>query len=209
MLPLLVADDIGRWLSNAFFNPGNELSWSFSIALTIVLIGGENSNWWWNWANSALVVVSWAFWPNSNSDALLTFYPPSPDLSCTNPFVRWCLLFCWSLYVGSSIWLVSGIIHRPVCTSLLHRTIVFPWYWISHKISLISTWHPALHSFMTDTKEWNASPGTMSAVLPALSSWGKFHSTMWLERTISPFGIWQRNHQCYARDHLIQYRYRW
>ena len=44
MFPLIVADDIGRCLSNVFLNPRNELSWSVSIAFSMVVIRGENKD---------------------------------------------------------------------------------------------------------------------------------------------------------------------
>ena len=52
----------------------------------------------------------------------------------------------------------------------------------------MSTSHPALHNFTTDTSECDASPGTTCAVLAACGSSGRFNSAIWLELTISPFG---------------------
>ena len=105
MCPLIVADDIGRCFSNTFSSPGNELSWSFSIAFSMVVIGGENKDWWWYCANSALVVVSWAFWVDSNSDASLLFCPPSLDPGGYNLFIRVSLSLLthsyWSLCLHS------------------------------------------------------------------------------------------------------------
>ena len=88
---------------------------------------------------------------------------------------------------GNSIVFVSGIIQSPVRVHLLHLTIVLSLYLISQEMSLMSTSHPALHNFTTDTSECDASPGTTCAVLAACGSNGRFNLAIWLELTISPF----------------------
>ena len=53
--PLCVAVDGGRCLSSCSVNPGKEDNpLVFFNALRIVVVGGENSDWWWYCANSAL-----------------------------------------------------------------------------------------------------------------------------------------------------------
>ena len=50
------------------------------------------------------------------------------------------------------------------------------------------TLHPALHSFTTKTKEWEASPGTMWASLALGSSIGIAIFAVWVEWMVDPFG---------------------
>ena len=83
---------------------------------------------------------------------------------------------------------ISGIIHSPVCLHLLHCIGLFPLLCISHEISLICTLHPALHNFTTDTKEWEANPGTMWASLALGGSIGSAMFAVWLEWMVDPFG---------------------
>ena len=87
----------------------------------------------------------------------------------------------------------SGIIHSPVCVHFLHCIGLFPLLCISQEMSLIRTLHPALHSFTTDTKEWEAKPGTMWASLALGGSIGSAMFAVWLERMVDPFGslIWR------------------
>ena len=50
------------------------------------------------------------------------------------------------------------------------------------------TLHPALHSFTTETKEWEASPGTMWASLALGGSIGSAILAVWVEWMVDPFG---------------------
>ena len=50
------------------------------------------------------------------------------------------------------------------------------------------TLHPALHSFTTETKEWEASPGTMWASLALGGSIGSAIFAVWVELMVDPFG---------------------
>ena len=158
MCPLILTDDTGRYFSKVFSNPGKEPSWLFSIALVIVTTRGKNNDWWWYWSSSAWIVVSWKFCANSNSDASLAIpgFTTSLILWFDNIFpfsnVRWIPWLGVSLYVRSSILFASDTIHMPVRTSLLHCMIISPRYRISHKISLLSTSHPTLNSFTTDSE---------------------------------------------------------
>lgn len=86
----------------------------------------------------------------------------------------------------------SGIIHRPVCVHFLHCIFCLPLLIISQEISLIITLHPALHSFTTETKECEASPGTMWASLALGGSIGSAIFAVWLDWMVDPFGSFMR-----------------
>ena len=82
----------------------------------------------------------------------------------------------------------SGIIHKPVCVHFLHCIVGFPLLCISQDMSLITTLHPALQSFTTDTSECDASPGTMWASLALGGSCGSAIFAVWLDWMVDPFG---------------------
>ncbi len=63
-----------------------------------------------------------------------------------------------------------GIIHRPVHMHLLPHRIVLPQCMIVHSFFVRWTSHPAFINVMTETREYNASPGMMCACIIAAES---------------------------------------
>ena len=82
----------------------------------------------------------------------------------------------------------SGIIHKPVCVHFLHFIVGLPLICISQDMSLITTLHPALQSFTTDTNECDANPGTMWASLALGGSCGSAIFAVWLDWMVVPLG---------------------
>ena len=109
----------------------------------------------------------------------------------------WCTwLACWGtgslcegpVGAGCSVSGTSGIIHKPVCVHFLHCIVGTPLLCTSHEMSLITTLHPALQSSTTDTKEYDANPGTRWASLVLGGSCGSVISAVWLDLMNIPPG---------------------
>ena len=66
--------------------------------------------------------------------------------------------------------------HKPVLSSFTPVSTVFPRYFTSQDILVKSTVHPALHSFTTDIREWDANPGMTWPSLAFIGSCGSWSS---------------------------------
>ncbi len=85
-------------------------------------------------------------------------------------------------------WFASGSIQRPVRLHFRPQTMVRPQYLTVHPILVKCTSHPALHIVTTDSREWEARPGTMWA---ARASCGRVEMSsvhVCVECTRSPLG---------------------
>ena len=94
---------------------------------------------------------------------------------------------------GCSVSGTSGIIRKPVCVHFLHCIVGMPLLCTSHDMPLITTLHPALQSFTTDTNECDANSGTMWASLALGGSCGSAIFAVWLDLMNVPSGSLMRS----------------
>ena len=79
--------------------------------------------------------------------------------------------------------------HRPVLVQLLPLVTSHSLYLTSQLILVSVTSHPALHSFMIDSREYAATPGTMCPLHASVGSCGMSKSQVCVDCTWSPSGI--------------------
>ncbi len=93
--------------------------------------------------------------------------------------------------VGGAVGCVVGskdTIHRPVLVHLLPLMMVFPWYLTVTPILVNVISHPVLQSFTTESREWDASPGTIYPVRALWGRLGMLSRHFWVDLTLFSSG---------------------
>ena len=93
--------------------------------------------------------------------------------------------------VGGSVGCVVGsiaTIHRPVLVHLFPFMMICPWYLMVMPILVNVISHPALQSFTTEMREWDANPGTIYPVCALCGRLGMFRRHFWVDLTLFPSG---------------------
>ena len=92
------------------------------------------------------------------------------------------------LLEGGTVGSLTGTIQSPVFKHFLPVNTIRPLYFTVQSIFVKVTSHPALHSFTTESSEWEASPGMIWPSLAFVGSRGKSRSQVCVEDTYPPSG---------------------
>ena len=91
---------------------------------------------------------------------------------------------CW---VGFSLGF-SLTIHSPVLMHFLPLMMTFPLCFTMTSIFVKVISHPASHSVTTESKEWDARPGTMNPICGFCGKNGRLSRHFWVDLTLFPSG---------------------